>query len=219
MKKHYCIDCHTLISRKPNAKRCKKCYGKTIVGNNNVSKRKDVRIKISKKLKGLKRTNKTKLLLSKAMKKRFKNPKNHPSWKGGLPNCLVCGKKVTQYNAQRCGKCSRIHNMKTMMQRGSKIYNGCLFKSSWEVIYAQWLDEHHIYWTYESYSFDLGNTTYTPDFYLPETDTFIEVKGYWRPDAIKKFRLFKRKFKNIKINIIGKKEINNIKLAFAALKK
>jgi len=33
-------------------------------------------------------------------------------------------------------------------------------------------------------------TTYTPDFYLPETNTFIEVKGYWRDDAKVKYDKF-----------------------------
>ena len=29
-----------------------------------------------------------------------------PSWKGGKPNCIDCGKKVTKYTAIRCRNCN-----------------------------------------------------------------------------------------------------------------
>ena len=43
---------------------------------------------------------------------------------------------------------------------------------------AEWLDQYNIKWTYEIQGFDLEDGTwYLPDFYLPELDTLIEVKG------------------------------------------
>jgi len=30
---------------------------------------------------------------------------NHPGWKGGLPHCIDCGKKLSVYNAKRCYSC------------------------------------------------------------------------------------------------------------------
>jgi len=36
-----------------------------------------------------------------------------------------------------------------------------------------------VQWEYTPRSFDIGGHTYTPDFYLPETDTYVEVKNFW----------------------------------------
>lgn len=38
-------------------------------------------------------------------KERFKNPKNHPSWKGGKPMCMNCGKQLSRYDAIHCNNC------------------------------------------------------------------------------------------------------------------
>ena len=52
-------------------------------------------------------------------------------------------------------------------------------RSSWEIEYANHLTSHGIQWLYESARFDLGNgRTYRPDFYLPDTNEWHEVKGY-----------------------------------------
>jgi predicted nuclease of restriction endonuclease-like RecB superfamily len=60
-------------------------------------------------------------------------------------------------------------------------------KSGWEEAFAKWCDRNKTKWLYESKTFNLGETTYTPDFYLSESDTYIEIKGFWRDDAKKKF--------------------------------
>ena len=56
-------------------------------------------------------------------------------------------------------------------------YNGTHFKSKLEAAWAKWLDDHYIIWDYETQGFDFGGTWYLPDFYLPEINTIIEVKG------------------------------------------
>jgi hypothetical protein len=89
-------------------------------------------------------------------------------------------------------------------------YKEIWMRSSWEIKYAKHLDKNNIKWKYECRTFDLGETTYTPDFYLPGKDKYIEVKGYWRPKAIKKFKLFKKLYSKIKIKIIGEKEIKGL---------
>lgn len=86
-------------------------------------------------------------------------------------------------------------------------YKGIWMRSSWEVAFTYWLDLSGIKWLYESKTFDLGNTTYTPDFYLPEFNCYIEIKGYWRDDAKKKFSLFRRKYFNIKIAVLEYKQL------------
>lgn len=68
-----------------------------------------------------------------------------------------------------------------------------------------------IKWTYESKAFELivdnKDTTYTPDFYLPEFDCWIEIKGYWRDDAKVKFKEFEKKYINVNIKVLNKKEL------------
>lgn len=53
---------------------------------------------------------------------------------------------------------------------------------SWELKYAQYLDEHRIKWIRNkdsfSYEFEGKERKYTPDFYLIDSDEYIEVKGY-----------------------------------------
>ena len=53
---------------------------------------------------------------------------------------------------------------------------------NWEVEFAKLLDEKDIKWIYTNDKFDYVYENkihkYNPDFYLPEFDTYIEIKGY-----------------------------------------
>lgn len=53
------------------------------------------------------------------------------------------------------------------------------FYSRWEANMARLYTHLGVKWKYTPRSFDIGGHTYTPDFYLPETDTYIEVKNFW----------------------------------------
>jgi hypothetical protein len=54
-------------------------------------------------------------------------------------------------------------------------------KSSYEIAFAEYLDQHNIKWYYEPKFFPLilnnKECSYTPDFFLPEYNKFVEVKG------------------------------------------
>jgi hypothetical protein len=55
-----------------------------------------------------------------------------------------------------------------------------IFKSGegWELSFARWLDMQELTWLYESRTFLLSSgERYTPDFWVQEWDTFIEIKG------------------------------------------
>jgi hypothetical protein len=52
--------------------------------------------------------------------------------------------------------------------------------------------------------------TYTPDFYLPETDTYIEIKGWFREKDKIKMNNFKIKYSQEKIIILMKKDLENL---------
>lgn len=55
------------------------------------------------------------------------------------------------------------------------VYKGVHMRSRTEARAAEWLEQQGWIWIYEPESFIL-ETQYTPDFYLPEIDTLIEVK-------------------------------------------
>ncbi len=56
-------------------------------------------------------------------------------------------------------------------------YKGSRMRSGWEVTFAEKCDEKNIRWEYEPETFTLSTgKRYTPDFYLPDFDLFIEVK-------------------------------------------
>jgi hypothetical protein len=145
----------------------------------------------------------------------FKNNNTHNN------KCSDCGKIVSKYS-KRCMKCAG--KITSERQRGKnnpmygkppthgkiKKYKKIKFRSSWEVAYAKYLDKNRIKWQYEPKAFDLGNTTYTPDFYLLESDTWVEIKGYWRDDAKKKFDLFRKKYYSMNIILLMQKELKQM---------
>jgi hypothetical protein len=74
-------------------------------------------------------------------------------------------------------------------------------RSTWEVAVSDYLYDNCIIFEYESNTFEIGNTTYTPDFYLIHNDTYIEVKGYMSKVAQTKIDLFKEYYPNIKFEL------------------
>jgi len=63
-------------------------------------------------------------------------------------------------------------------------YKDTNLKGSWEVVVANALDKENIKWTNDitpfNYFFENKWRLYFPDFYLPDYDLYIEVKGYER---------------------------------------
>lgn len=66
-------------------------------------------------------------------------------------------------------------------------------RSSWEVRVADYLTSIDKQWLYEPFTFKLTDTiSYRPDFYIPEDDVYIEVKGWLREEDQYKIDLFKK---------------------------
>ena len=83
-------------------------------------------------------------------------------------------------------------------------FNGRWMRSSWEIAFAKFLNLHKISWSYEPRRFILkSGKQYTPDFYLPDFDLWIEIKGFWWPKAREKFNQFLTEHPNTKIVVIG----------------
>ena len=64
----------------------------------------------------------------------------------------------------------------------------------------------NISWQYSPVSFDIGGHTYTPDFYLPEKDTYIEVKNFWWGYSEIRDEKFRRCYPNVRLEVILKEE-------------
>ena len=61
------------------------------------------------------------------------------------------------------------------------LYDGIKFQGSWELKFYQWCKDTGVLCERNMKGFDYewnGTRTYYPDFYLPEYDVFVEVKGY-----------------------------------------
>ena len=70
-------------------------------------------------------------------------------------------------------------NMKLPLSNGRGIptqYHGVQMRSKFEARVAKKLDSYGVKWEYEPQRFNLGSTTYMPDFYLPEFDIWLEAK-------------------------------------------
>lgn len=132
---------------------------------------------------------------------------------------------------------------RTLKQRATKIKNGTLnpmpfqkkpysrtksgkredldniyFRSAWEANLARYYNFIGIKWEYEPKTFIFENVTrgsvsYTPDFYLPDEDKWIEVKGWMDSKSKTKLKRFARQYPEEykKLELIQQKEYNEIK--------
>lgn len=87
-------------------------------------------------------------------------------------------------------------------------------RSSWEAAYANHLTSNNIQYKYEMTSFKLSNgKTYVPDFYLIDTDEYVEIKGYLSEDQQKKYDLFKSECPNVKWKMLKKEDLELLDIA------
>jgi hypothetical protein len=74
------------------------------------------------------------------------------------------------------------------------IYKGLPIQGSYEFLFLKFLDRHKIIWnknhSYFQYKWQNKFHKYLPDFYLPEFDCYIEVKGYVIEKDIAKWMQF-----------------------------
>lgn len=88
-------------------------------------------------------------------------------------------------------------------------YHGYKLDGLWELIVAKYLDSINVKWIKPNYGFEYfwndSTHIYFPDFYLPEYNYYIEVKGYQRERDIYKWKSIDN------LIIIKKIEIEKIK--------
>jgi len=86
--------------------------------------------------------------------------------------------------------------------------NGVEFtvRGTWELTIAELLNKHKILWIRNQclkYTKDGLIKTYNPDFYLPISNEYIEVKGYYSDNDKLKMKLVLEQNKNVRIYMIG----------------
>lgn len=100
------------------------------------------------------------------------------------------------------------YNIKIIHNKGY-YYKSIWMRSSWEVSYAKYLDKNNIKWLYEPKLFNLGRCKYKPDFYLTESNHYVEIKGRWYRGAKDKVNLF-RKIYDIPLIVLEGNELRKM---------
>jgi hypothetical protein len=92
------------------------------------------------------------------------------------------------------------------------LYKDFKFDSYWEVLFVQFLDKYNILWvrnTNDSFEYTYKNSPhkYYPDFYLPDYDLYIEIKGYFSEKDINKWEQFTKN-----IDIYDSKDLYDLQI-------
>jgi len=91
------------------------------------------------------------------------------------------------------------------------------FYSRWETNLARLFNHLGIKWIYQPRTFDLGSQNYTPDFYLPDYDVYIEVKNFlWKYSKIRD-RKFRKLYPDINLILLLKKDYLELEKKYSHL--
>lgn len=89
------------------------------------------------------------------------------------------------------------------------------FYSRWEANIARLLNLLNIEWEFEPRTFSLTTQTYTPDFYLPHYNLWIEVKNYMSPYSQNRDSQFRELYPEIKLVLLLKSDYLRLQKIFA----
>jgi hypothetical protein len=93
------------------------------------------------------------------------------------------------------------------------------FYSRWEANVARLFNYFDIKWIYQPRAFDLISQNYTPDFYLPDYNTYIEVKNFlWEYSKIRD-KKFRKLYPNINLFLLLKKDYLLLEEQYSSLVK
>ncbi|MEY2703708.1 MAG: hypothetical protein RLY43_2347 [Bacteroidota bacterium] len=138
--------------------------------------------------------------------------------------CSECGKnrgfKRKNKLGKLCRKCACLTSPNMKINRNYQFlkfrhltpFQGeVLVRSSYESFYIDYLNTNRINFYYEPKKFKFKDgSTYTPDFYLPDEDVYIELKGFMRDDAKEKIAKFYEEFKSIKLKVLYTQDLNKL---------
>lgn len=160
----------------------------TKLGDSNPMRRPEVREKVS--------ATRTKMML---------NPAERLKYQQGSVDAHARG----VYIGTRCGKTKWYDYAHS---------NGTVYKvqGTWELAFIKWLDQNNIEFECHKgkipYVDDAGVArNYYPDFYLPASSEYIDVKGdFWYSKSIRKFELLREQHPSIKIQIYRKQNLHTL---------
>lgn len=95
------------------------------------------------------------------------------------------------------------------------IGNQFYFYSRWEANFARILNLLGIPWLYQCRTFDIGGHTYTPDFYLPDSDTWIEIKNFLSDYSRDRDKNFRKWYPELELMLILKDDYLELQKEFA----
>jgi len=136
-------------------------------------------------------------------------------WKDGLktlPEAFYEKRPQTDETKSKISKSMLGNNNANHRGDRQSYYKNIRMDSKWEVATAEYLESQNIKFIYGEIVFYLDDSTYRPDFYLPEFDSFIEVKGFWREKNLEKFFKFKIMYRDIKIEVWDKDKLKELKI-------
>ena len=90
------------------------------------------------------------------------------------------------------------------------------FYSRWEANFARVLNFLGIKWKFQPKTFDLKDRKYTPDFYLPEYNLFIEIKNFLSEFSEERDRKFREVHPNENLSMLLKSDYLKIQDTFAS---
>lgn len=144
--------------------------------------------------------------------------------------CLNCGKEFkTQRweNHKYCSVTCAIHDIgsrKTSPKaaRGKSgvrpdINSADYFYSRWEANFARILNFTCLKWEFQPKTFALGTQKYTPDFYLPELNLYVEVKNFLSSYSLNRDRMFRKLYPKENLLLILKEDYLHLQKEFAPL--
>jgi len=164
----------------------KNTINQRVIWNKGLSKRSDARI------------NKSALRSSKTMKKKIAAGEYIPYVLNDEQR-LEASKRMSRHNPG--GKCKWY------------VVNNIKVQGLWEYNIALILNKSKIIWQRPGQFKFLKNNKkshYTPDFYLPSYDTYLEIKGFWWGEDRNKMLQFQKQYPDMKIKIIEKDSYTKI---------
>ena len=97
-------------------------------------------------------------------------------------------------------------------------YNGKTYQGTWEFKVGLWLEyKKEKFYCHENvrqfkYQVDEVERTYCPDFYLPDKNIFIEVKGYFTKQDKEKINIVKELYQDVTIEIYDKSKLKELQI-------
>ncbi len=145
-------------------------------------------------------------------------------------NCLTCNKQFETLKSQNHKYCSVFCSIRDIGSRitspkAAKGKSGIrkdisptiCFYSRWEANFARILNMMDIQWEFQPRRFDLLTQKYTPDFYLPEYDLFIEIKNFLSEFSRNRDERFRKLYPDIKLHLLLKDEYLELQKEFAPM--